>query len=167
NSVDAEEEALSQFIHLDADRTVTERYERENLNDNGNANGYGAIGFRHVIEAQRNEMSAEVRYNSSGNDLETRSLHFAQDVDGQRADAPPGLTSVANRNRDAVWSVQGDLSKPLGPQTQIEVGYRGNFRGNTSRQDGEIYRPETDEGLGFEDGFRYSEDSHAGYLNMQ
>jgi hypothetical protein len=162
----SDEDALSEFIHRDADRVTTDRYVRENATDSRSDRFSSALGYRRVVESQRDEFSAELRYNGNGSDASTRNAHRPLTLDGGGTDVAPGMTSVGSASDDALWAFQADLSKPIAAATRIEVGYRGNFRGNENRQEGEVYVPDSGSTTTFLDRFRYTEDSHATYVNL-
>jgi hypothetical protein len=143
NIGDGEEDALSRFTYLDQEESVTDRYERENFADNGTDGFQGALGYRRVIESQRDEFSAEIRYSRNGSDAGTHNLHFAQALNGDRLGEDPGLTRLDTSFGESLWSAQADLSKPLGGATRIDIGYRVNLRENDNSQDGEVYTPLT------------------------
>jgi hypothetical protein len=167
NAGDAEEDALYQYILIDQEQSVAERYERENSANYTNDGFSTALGYRRVVETQRDEFSAEVRYTGSGSSLGTRNYHFAQTLDGDRLAGEPGLTHLDTSPEESLWSAQADLSKPLGATTRIDIGYRTNFRTNEYSEDGDIFTPSTTASNTFDDRFHYTEDSHAGYVNVE
>jgi hypothetical protein len=163
----SDESSLAEFAHLDADRDPIERYDRENAEDNGNDNYSGALGFRRVVEAQRDEFSAELRYNSSGNDADSENLRFPRNLDGERLDVDPDLTRIGSDTDDGVWSLQADLSKPLASATRLDIGFRGSVRTHRARQDVDLFTPgDPSADVNAADRYRYTEDAQAAYFTL-
>lgn len=159
--------SFSEFIHLDADRIATERYDRANNVDSGTHGYSGALGFRRVIQTQRDEFSVEVRYNANGSGSDTENLRHPRSLDGNPLPVQPDLTRVGVDSDDGTWAVQADLSKPAGSVTRIDVGYRANLRLNKNLQDLTLLTFGPGTTADFRDhGFRFSEDSHAAYLTL-
>lgn len=158
---------LTQFIHRDAGQTNTDWYERERERELGNHNYFGAIGFRRVVEAQRNEMSAELRYSSSRNDTDTENARNPFTLSGDPLDVAPDMTRIGALTDETLLAFQIDVQRPLSAATRLDFGYRGNFRLHNERQKAGLY-PEDGEVAEWEldERFRYDEDSHAGYFNI-
>src|SRR5690606_22692055 len=113
NLGDSDEEALTEFRHLDADQDMVERYERENVRDLGRCGYSGALGFRRVLEPQRNEFSSELRYSINGSDADTADLRYVIYLAGGRVDVPPALTRVGTSTHDRLLAFQADLMQPI------------------------------------------------------
>lgn len=163
----SEDSDLSEFIHQDAGRANTDWYERERDRELGNHNYSGAIGFRRVLEAQRNEMSAELRYNRTSNDADSDNLRNPFSLNGDPLGVAPDVTRIDALTREDLWSFQFDVQRPIATATRLDFGYRANFRLHTSRQEAGLYSEggEAHEWQ-LDERFRYDEDSHAGYLNV-
>ena len=163
----SEDSDLSEFIHQNSSRTNTDWYERERERNADNHNYSGAIGFRRVIESQRNEMSAELRYNRTSNDAGSDNLRNAFSLDGEPLDVAPDLTRIDARTRENLLAFQFDVQRPIATGTRLDFGYRANFRVRNHRQNAGLY-PGSGEGPEWQldERFRYDEDSHAAYLSV-
>src|SRR5690606_6276632 len=53
-------DVTTNVLHMDALRDPTDRYDRIADSESDYFNGYGTLGFRRVVEAQRNEFSVEL-----------------------------------------------------------------------------------------------------------
>lgn len=167
NMRDANEEWFSEFLHLDAGQTPWDWYERKRHSDTRTHNFSTAIGFRRVVESQRDEFSAEIRYGRNGRDLGTRNWRFPFTPEGEPIAVDPDLTGISAISQGDTWAIQMDLMRPLSSATRFDIGYRGNFRINQNRQDVDYFvagvpsQDRDENGL-----FHYDEDSNAAYVNV-
>jgi hypothetical protein len=167
NLGDSDDASVAEFIHMDGTRSATERYERTRNQDNGDHSFSTALGFRRVIEAQRNELSAELRLNANGGDNTTESLRTPFSLDGDPLGGVADEIRVGSDNEEDSWSAQIDLAKPVGARTRIDLGYRGNFRIAGIDQNVDFLTPAEGEEAVHEVGrFDYDEDSHAAYASL-
>lgn len=157
----------SEFIHEDATHARTDWYERERNRNLDNDNYSGALGFRRVIEPQRNEMSAELRYNRTTSDNDTDTARNPFTLTGDPLDVAPDLTRIDASTDESLWAFQVDVQRPLADATRLDFGYRANFRTHSQRQEAGLY-PEGGDAAEWEryERFRYEENSHAGYANL-
>lgn len=167
NMGDSDDSALSEYIHMDGAQSPTDRYRQSRAQDNGNLSYSTAVGYRHVVEPQRNEISAELRYGANGSEFETDSRRTPYSLDDEEITFAPDLTRVRSDDDDDSWSFQLDVARPIAARTRLDVGYRGNFRraGNDLDVDFETAgeTPEIIRELGR---FRYDEDYHAAYASL-
>ena len=158
--------AINGFAQMDELQAPTARWEQLLDGYNTNRSLAGSLGFRRVVQAQRNELSAELRYNVNWNhassDFDNFSLLPQSSV---RADDPVGVTNNDGYHDDDVLSFQADVSRPLGESAKVDVGYRVNLRDN---QDEQRLFESADEGPRSEhDLFRHLEDFHAAYVTLE
>ncbi len=121
-------DGASAYALLDSIEDVTRRYDRANDGGWDGRTGNLTLGFRHVVQADRNEWTAEVRQNGSENDNDTHALTHVLTPAGTPDER--SLSSGATGNRDR--AAQLDLAHPLGARGKVEAGYRGSDRRSTN-----------------------------------
>ena len=165
----ADRTAVNGFARMDAGQVPTARWEQLLDGYNTNRSLAGSLGFRRVVQAQRDEFSAELRYNVNW-------THSASDFDrfalaphsSERLDLPAEVVDNDGYHDDDVLSFQTDLSRPLGEASKVDVGYRANLRDNQDEQ--RLFQDDAANGIverSEHDLFRHLEDFHAGYVTLE
>jgi len=167
NLGDSDDAARSEFIHMDGGQSPTDRYGQSREQDNGTHSFSTALGYRRVVEPQRNELSAELRYGAGGSAFDTDSRRTPFSLTGEDIGAAPDLTLVRSDDDDDSWSFQVDVARPLAARTRVDFGYRGNLRSAGNDLGVEFRTEEGEAEIVRQDGrFRYAEDYHAAYLTL-
>ncbi|HEX2190635.1 MAG TPA: TonB-dependent receptor [Longimicrobiaceae bacterium] len=116
------------FFELDADRDVVGRARNVTANEGGDFTLDGSLAYRRTVQPQRNETTAEVRYNmvdfSTANQFTRDSLTLAGTPVGDQ----PGLE---RNDMDAIShtvTVQTDWTRGIAERTKLETGYKGQIR---------------------------------------
>ena len=148
------------YTLMDASRNVTGTYdERTGLDQNGLTTDY-SVAFRRTVQPQRNELSAEVRFNRSRDATvnEFATLAGATAPAALRGDSRSDLANVTRQ-----FNAQLDYTRQLGG-FRLETGYKGTFRrlSNEYTLDS-IFGGVPDPSLRLENDFTYDENVHAGY----
>ncbi|MFL5384995.1 MAG: TonB-dependent receptor domain-containing protein [Longimicrobiaceae bacterium] len=148
------------YTLMDAARVVTGTYgEATAVNMSGLSTDY-SLSFKRTVQPQRNELSAELRFNRSrdeqGNQFTT--------VPGPNP--PPSLRGDSRTDLDNVTrqlNAQVDYTRQLGA-TRLETGYKGTFRrlSNDFTLDS-LFGGVPDLSLRLVNDFTYDENVHAGY----
>lgn len=159
---------LTKFTHLDAAELPTLRYDRASESSYSYTSAAGLVGFRHVVQPQRHELSLEVRRTAGGNENESESAKWARALTGDPSDLPPELTVNDRDDSDSDLSLQADYMRPLGKRGKVEVGYRGSFRDTDNDQLMEVF-PTADAPAPIHStahAFHFRERFHSGYLTF-
>jgi hypothetical protein len=161
-------EGLTAYTLKDALKAPTDRYDRLNDSDNGYLDGSGSIGFRRVVQPQRQEWSVELRKNWSSQDNESASSKILRALTGEDLGLPPELTRNDGGEDDGLLTLQADLSHPLGKTGGVEVGYRGSIRDTDNDRTLDVFATEesTDPTQSTPSAFDYRENVNAGYLTL-
>jgi len=149
------------YTLMDADHVVTGSYsERTGIDMSGLSTDL-SLAFKRTVQPQRNELSAEVRFNRSrdetGNEFTT--------VPGDTP--PPALRGDSRTDLDNLtrqFNAQLDYTRQLGA-TKLETGYKGTFRrlSNDFTLDS-LFGGVPDPALRLVNDFTYDENVHAGYV---
>jgi outer membrane receptor protein involved in Fe transport len=109
----------------DADRVVTGSYHEATALDMSGLSTDLSLSFKRTVQPQRNELTAELRFNRSrdetGNAFET----IPGDVPpvGLRGDSRTDLDNLTRQ-----FNAQLDWTRQLAAGTKLETGYKGTFR---------------------------------------
>jgi outer membrane receptor protein involved in Fe transport len=116
------------FLNLGADQGVLGRRRNFTDNEGNDRNTDVALMYKRTVEPQRNELSAEVRFNRP--DFWTTNLFV---IDSLALDGTV-LGDQPERDRTRMSAVsdnltfQVDYTRGLGPRTKLETGYKGALR---------------------------------------
>ncbi|HET6569703.1 MAG TPA: TonB-dependent receptor, partial [Rhodothermales bacterium] len=164
------ETSFSDYTDLDASQILVGRFGRTAVNRQSGLNMDYSAAFRHVVEASRNELTAEARFSRDTGD---ERAHF-EDDSLQTTGAPLNTWQhLQNNNTDEQTdqgSFQVDYVRPLGVDGKLEAGYKGTLRelnndffSETFDAASNAYLP--DDSLN--NTFAYDEQVHAAYLQTQ
>ena len=148
------------YTLMDAGRAVTGSYSEATEVDMSGLSTDLSLSFKRTVQPQRNELSAEVRFNRSrdetGNEFET--IPGATPPAGLRGDSRSDLDNLTRQ-----FNAQLDYTRQLGG-TRLETGYKGTFRrlSNDFTLDS-LFGGVPDPGLRLVNDFTYDENVHAGY----
>jgi outer membrane receptor protein involved in Fe transport len=125
---DIELDTSNDYFRLDAEQDVFGR-SRDVTANRGSDNSLDAsLAFRRTVEPQRDELSAELRFNRA--DFWTRN-RFTVDsltVEGAVLGDQPELASTRMAAVSDNLTFQADYTRGLGPRTKLETGYKGSLR---------------------------------------
>jgi len=122
-----ENEGLNAYAQLGTTRDLTGRYDRLNESTSSGFNMDYMLAFKRTVEASRNELSAELRYNRSrGDNFDALSQRLLT-LDGNPADDTPDLQTNDLDSRDSEWTLQADYIRPVG-KVKLETGFKGTLR---------------------------------------
>ena len=154
------------YSEFDAARALTGRYDRLTEMASRDLNYDQALTYKHTAQAQRDEISAEVRFNHSTTDFASTYLDRVLSLDGVVAPEPGRETNGLDEARDEV-NAQLDVTRPLGAKGKLEVGYKGTFRTLDNTQDVSVFSYDTDvfvRDAARSNAFDYDDQVHAAYL---
>jgi hypothetical protein len=159
---------LTAYTLMNDVRAPTERYDRLNDSDNGYLDGTGSIGFRRVVQPQRQEWSLELRKNWSSQDNESESSKLLRAITGEELGLPPELTRNDGGEDDGLLTLQADMSQPWGKNGGVELGYRGSIRDTDNDRTLDVFptAESTDPTRSTPSAFDYRETVNAGYLTL-
>jgi outer membrane receptor protein involved in Fe transport len=148
------------YTLMDSMRVVTGSYgERTGIDQNGLSTDY-SLSFKRTVQPQRNELSAEVRFNRARDVTlnEFATLAGATAPAALRGDSRSDLANVTRQ-----LNAQVDYTRQLGG-FRLETGYKGTFRrlSNQYALDS-IFGGVADPALRTVNDFTYDENVHAGY----
>jgi outer membrane receptor protein involved in Fe transport len=110
------------YDELDANQQLTSQYLRQRTADQSNWMMDGALSFKRTIAPQKNEWVAEVRYNRSDDQDETRLW---------RESLAGAVNEIETNDTDAQahqFTAQLDVTRGIGKTLKLETGYKGNMR---------------------------------------
>ncbi|NNE71040.1 MAG: TonB-dependent receptor [Rhodothermales bacterium] len=154
----------NQYLELDDPLSPTSRYDRLTFGDGSGMNMDFSSSFRRVVEANQNELTAELRFNRSTNDdldaFEEQALSL---TDGSTMD-------IRERSRETLDIVESeligqfDMIRPVGV-LKLETGYRGTLSGmdNTLFSESENTAGQLVPDVRRNNTFDYQEQVHAAY----
>jgi outer membrane cobalamin receptor len=116
---------LTAYTHLDETRTPVELYDRASLRDSHDFSADVSLGYRHVIQPERHELDAELRYEPEWNGDESRVRKLLRTLEGDYADLPVEWTLDDGDESESELAAKLDYVRPWGETGQLEVGYRG------------------------------------------
>lgn len=162
-------EGLSQNEILDSLRTPTRIYDRITDSQTDFLSSDLALGFRRIVEAQRNELSVEVRRNGSGNEGEGR---FEETTSMRLFDDGSPLSSLrltGSNEDEATLSAKIDYMRPvLGKGGRLEIGARTSREDQSNVQTLRVFAPvgagDPRESSG--EAYGYLETQHSTYANL-
>ena len=147
-------------VCADEDRQFRSAWNVDSEAEFANTNLGGAVGFRHTVEPQRDELVTELRYNFS-RDETPNSLRQLPGEGSTRSDSLVVIDQTADQN-ELVGTV--DWIQPLGTTVKLETGYRGTLRGLDNEQLSRTWVEDVaQDGLTERNNFVYDEMVHAVY----
>lgn len=124
-------DGLASYLWMDSVRTPTSRSQRVAVYGYDYATSDATVGLRRQVQPQRDEWSVELRRNVNGNDSEGNFADRSLTLDGGGTD-PPTYTLNTSDNEIRQWTLQADATRPLGPVSKLDAGYRGSWRRETN-----------------------------------
>ena len=155
-----EADGTNGYTLMNAQRTITSSYREATGIDMSGLSTDLSLSFKRTVQPQRNELSAEVRFNRSrdetGNEFNT--------IPGDTP--PPSLRGDSRSDLDNLtrqFNAQLDYTRQLGG-TKLETGYKGTFRrlSNDFTLDS-LFGGVPNPALRLVNDFTYDENVHAGY----
>lgn len=118
---------LTDYLLLDSSAIALQRFDRGNVNHFDGNSADLSLGFKRVVQPQRNELSVELRSTRFGMHQDVRSTQDLFGVGG--AASSPGTMSVNDVHHVLnELSLQADYSHPLGKKGKLEAGTRLSSR---------------------------------------
>ncbi|HEX8271651.1 MAG TPA: TonB-dependent receptor [Longimicrobiaceae bacterium] len=117
------------FLLLGDDQDVLGRRRDFTDNEGSDRSADVALMYRRTVEPQRNELSAELRFNRP--DFWTTNLFVVDSLaaDGTVVGDRPAMDRTRMSAASNNWTLQLDYTRGLGPRTKLETGYKGALRG--------------------------------------
>lgn len=116
------------YRELDADRTVAARFDRMTDAASDDAMNDLSLAWKRTTQAQRRELGAEVRVNSSKTDFLSSYLDQPRNADGTVSSTEPLRQQDALDERRTDVTLQSDVIRPFGARGKFEFGYKGVLR---------------------------------------
>ena len=161
----ADADRLTSYTEMAADRTVTDEYDRVAVDDSRGVSTDLALELRHDFATRGHELNVEVEY-QRGRDLQESLIRQRLIEELVEEDPTIELTLDDQSEHQDETGVRIDYARPIGEQSQVEIGYRGEF-GETA--DGQI-RSIGEEGapagemIATDRGFTQQQSVHSTYL---
>ena len=160
-------DAWSRNRLLDAVQSPTRVFDRVSVGDGGYAAGDAAVGFRRIVEAQKHEMSLELRHNWNGYDNESRHEENTSLL-AEGEEAVDELRVTDGEMDERTLTAKADYMRPFGTGGRVEVGLRTQMKSTDELNLLEVYALPTPadprERTEYEFGWR--EDEHSAYVNL-
>jgi hypothetical protein len=130
--------------------------------------GEAALGFRHTVEAQRHELSLEVRHDWDGNDNDGRYEETTFMRTGEPQEEEDELRVTGNEQDGRTLMAKGDYVRPMGANGRVEIGVRGQWRTTSETNLTEVYGPlpAQDPREAVHYAFDWRENEQAAYVNL-
>jgi ferric enterobactin receptor len=157
----AANDGSNDYTLMDSLRAITGSYRERTGFDLSGLSTDVSLSFKRTVQPQRNELSAELRFNRSRD--ETGSAFTTEPGDTP----PPGLRGDSRSDLDNLtrqFNAQLDYTRQLAAGTKLETGYKGTFRrlSNDFTLDS-LFGGVPDPALRLVNDFTYDENVHAGY----
>ncbi|HET8656406.1 MAG TPA: TonB-dependent receptor [Longimicrobiaceae bacterium] len=155
------------YTRMDAEQAPTDRYERPEDSDSRSLSGDVSLGWRRVIQPQRNEFSVELRYRGDADDDDGHFEEVPLTPEGEPADAPTTRRNQTAGEDEHRATLRVDESHPWG-DGQIDVGYEGELRRTGDDRLLDVYSDASasDPTTSSRSGFEYRRVIHSGYLTL-
>jgi hypothetical protein len=153
---------------MDEHQSPTQRYDRIDDSENSSLSGSTSLGYRNVVQPQRQEWSVEVRKSLDDSDIDSESSKLLRALTGEELGLPPELTTNGGGEDEGDLSIQADMTQPWGEMGKVEVGYRGSFQDTGNDRLLEVF-PSESGGVPSQTtsgAFDYRQRLHAGYLTL-
>lgn len=143
-------------------------YDRATLDDQVRLSTDLTLGFRHVLEERRHELSAEIEYEGGGEEELEEVRRRLLDPAGDPLASPVELTLDEVDERETSLSARADYVRPWGELGQVELGYRGEREESGNDRLLEVFASEGSgvPGVVTDRGFDFRETFHSGYLTL-
>lgn len=119
----ADDGSLTLFNELNGSRQVMDVYHRTRDQEQRNWMGDASLAFKHTVVPQKNELSAEVRFNHQ-DDLDNTLLYRQTLATSVLSEFEKDRTDAGTNN----YTAQLDYTRMLGKTVKLETGYKGNSR---------------------------------------
>lgn len=170
NTWDTDETGIDTYLDLDAGGSATRHF--RHLSDRGDDYRFHdhALTYKRTLEGNRHELSVELRHNRTRNGTSNLLAEQPLPLHGGSAPDPAASRREAVDATGVTWTAQADYSRPLGPATRLEIGYKGTLRrldndlaASTVAPDGDGLIPDPARSNAFD----HDEEIHAGYAVVQ
>ena len=168
NDEDRDAETATLDRRLDSDRQLTSEFQRLSTTDRDRTTLDGRTGLSLEMDSDRgdHEWSVEARWNRRQDDRFSLSETLALEDDLVAADPvlARGLEDQLGEERSRI-TLRTDYTRPVGEETQVEVGLRSQLRDRDSNQFRRLLLgDELDEQT--DTGYTYTRNFHSGYLTL-
>jgi hypothetical protein len=161
-------DGTSFYRQLDADGAPLRIFDHVTDNESSWGSSELALGFRHVAEPQKHELSVEVRRNSDDGSSDAR---FEETTSMRVVDdgGPLSQLRLTDSNRDETgWTGKVDYVRPLWAGARLESGVRSEREESSERNRLRIFAPMEAAGPSESTGqaFHWRQDQHSAYANL-
>ncbi len=111
----------------DTAMVLTRRYNRSSAGDGDGSGADLRLDYKWTIQPSRQELTAEVRYNTEKNANANGSVNQDIAVDGSPANQTPARQNTRDDFKSRVVTLQADYTQPVGDQGRIEAGYKSDL----------------------------------------
>ena len=151
---------------LDANRAATRVYDRVSSSESSYLSADVAMGFRRIVEAQKHELSLEVRHSWNGNDGGSRHQETTLESVDPAWEDELRITDADQDERTLTG--KADYMRPVGSGGRVEIGLRSQVRQSSEENLLRVFGPASDvdptERSDYV--FDWREDEHAAYVNL-
>lgn len=120
-------DAVTTTTQLDADSIPTQRYTRTSVRDSRRSNVSGTLGYRWAPDPRNHELSIELELDRDGNDEDDDVQTLLELADPGAPITPADVTLLTLEEAERELSLRVDYTRPLGEETQLEIGVRSEL----------------------------------------
>ncbi|HEY0025039.1 MAG TPA: TonB-dependent receptor [Longimicrobium sp.] len=153
-------EADNRYVRRDAAGGLVQETRGLTDNENSDFTADGSLSFKHTVQPQQNELSAELRFNRSRNELSSRTAEGL--LGGSAGTVGDVFTGQENEAVTRNLTLQADYTRPLAG-FKLETGYKGTLRMLDNEQAILGIGPADGEVVVGRSAFDYDENVNAGY----
>ncbi|HET6568995.1 MAG TPA: TonB-dependent receptor [Rhodothermales bacterium] len=160
---------FTDYTTLNAARDPIGRFRRSSTEDESGLNMDYKLGFRHVVEPSKNQLTAELRFDR---EIEDETSHFENDsltASGEKIGDFLARQNNVTGEQTNEGALQVDYVRPLG-NGKLEAGYKGTLRQLDNDFFSESFDAAADAYLpddSLNNSFKYNEQVHAAYAQAQ
>lgn len=127
-SNDGDNEGVTLYTEMDAQRVPTERYSRSQAGEASSLNTSVGGGLRHAFAPEGHELTVELRYEDGRDDNRTRVLRRLLDADGNPTADPAELTVDELDEGERETQLEAAYVRPWTEGGSVEIGYRAEVQ---------------------------------------
>ncbi|HET7274704.1 MAG TPA: TonB-dependent receptor [Longimicrobiaceae bacterium] len=159
---------LTTYLLSDVGEIPIDRYDRRSTSESLRLSTEAAAGFRHKFAPRGHEISAQVEFETGGNNEEELIRQRILTLEGDPTELPVEITTEDADENERETKFELDYVRPWGEGGQIEIGYEGNMQ---DTDDGRLLRIfediDADNPLSVRDnGYGYNEIFNSAYITL-
>lgn len=120
-------DAVTTTTNMDADSVPTQRYTRTSIRDSQRRSTDATLGFRWAPDPRNHELSIELEMERGGNDQDDDVETLLELTDPDAPITPADMTMLTLDEAERELSARLDYTRPLGEETQLEIGVRSEL----------------------------------------